>query len=90
MDNPQHVAPQQKYWYWVTGKRNGETVLLGPYATRDEADEMGFDGFSDGVYKLHVLGTRSRPDATQALKHEIFSETRDLGLALQRFKHSTK
>lgn len=92
MDYPQYTVPQstQKFWYWVTGRREGNMVLLGPYTTKDEADEYGFDGFPDGGYETHLLGTRNRAQATQMLKHVLFSETRDLNLSMKPFRHTAK
>ena len=76
-------------WYWIGAITpvTGRLVVLGPYDTEDEANQMGFAGKLDGAFEVHKLDTCDKARATAEIKHKRFELTKDLEQALKRAKH---
>lgn len=73
-------------YHYVVATYRGRRVLLGPYATEDEANEIGFEKL-DVPFQVHTLPTKDRARATSILKAEVLSETASLGESLRRIRH---
>jgi len=84
---PQYLRPYQASWFWITGKVDNKTVLLGKYNTREEANEVGFRAF-DGVFEVHELPTISKPAASSMLKHILFQGSGDLRDSMKPVRHA--
>ncbi|MBA7498681.1 hypothetical protein ES704_01418 [subsurface metagenome] len=84
-------APQLRgntYW-WVTTIHGGRTIVLGPFSSEEEANEVGYQRL-DGNYNVHSLPTRDESTATRMLKGKKLKEDSTLGESLKRFRHKTK
>lgn len=83
------VSSASRDFFWITTIRRGRTVVLGPYNTEEEANEIGYQQL-DGMYQIHTLKTRDQGKATRALKHEKLVDTSNLDESLQRMRHKLK
>lgn len=79
---------QQRTWFYIVGKSpEGRTVLIGPEATSQAANERGFQAFN-GVFEVYELPTRDRSKATSILKAKLLDATGNLSEALKPVKHT--
>jgi len=83
---PQYANPRQTSWFYLVGKCEGKTVLIGPEATKELANQKGFQLF-DGVFEIYELSTKDRARATQMLKAKLADQTGNLSEALHPVKH---
>ncbi len=74
------------YWILTVDKATGRPVVLGPYGTESEANDIGFSKLGV-VFEVVPLRTRDVTLATKVLKHKRFMETEQLDEALKRAKH---
>lgn len=74
------------YWIRTIDKMSGRLVVLGPYHSEDEANQIGFGKLS-GDFEAVPLKTRDVNLATKVLKHKRFMQTEQLGEALKRARH---
>jgi len=70
------------YW-WVLAKHRGKFVLLGPFSTDAEADNVATEYAEAKTYQLN---TRDDAKAARLLKYKLSSGDRDL--LLTKFKRS--
>ena len=77
---------QQQIYYWIWGESQGRKVALGPYDTKEEAQERGSE-LIGGYFEVVPLSTKDLRRATQILKARTLGETHDLPYALERVKH---
>jgi len=73
-------------WILTVDKNTGRPVVLGPYNSDDEANQIGF-GKLGGQFEVIALKTRDVGLATKILKHRRFMETEKLDEALKRARH---
>jgi len=76
-----------KEQFYVVCKHNGRYILLGPENTEADAYAMGA-GKLHTTFKVVMFPTKDRAKATQMLRHLLVNNNSDLGLALQRMKHT--
>lgn len=75
-------------WWYVVTKKDGRMVLLGSYASQQEAEEIAVEKLNTD-YEVVSMPTRDRAAATSMLKHKILrGEGGNLETALQRMKHT--
>jgi len=77
---------RQYYWIMATHQPTGRAVILGPYATEDQASQVGFEKI-DGPFEVLPLPTRDTGRATKMLKYKRFDRSARLEEALKRAKH---
>jgi len=57
------------FYWWVVGRiETGQSLLLGPYGSEDEARQIGYEKLN-GDFTPVQLRTRDRGTATQILRH---------------------
>lgn len=85
-----HRSRFRRDYYWISAieKESGRLVVLGPYDTEDEANQVGFGAKLDGNFEVHQLGTIDKARATSEIKYKRFNQTKSLEQALRRAKHT--
>lgn len=78
---------QQEYFWILATAPNGRPVILGAYATEDEANRVGLEKIKEGTFEVVPLKTRDAATATKCLKYRRFHQTAQLEEALKRAKH---
>jgi len=73
-------------YFWITFRRNGRLVILGPENTEDEAYSRGFLS-QESNFEVTALRTRDKARATSQLKAQLLDKTQDIDLSLQRARH---
>lgn len=73
-------------YYWITFRRNGRLVILGPENSEDEAYSRGFLS-QESDFEVVPLRTRDKARATSQLKAQLLDKTQNIDLALQRARH---
>ena len=84
------VRPRfRRDYYWISAieKETGRLVVLGPYDSEDEANQVGFGAKLDGMFEVHKLGTIDKARATSEIKYKRFQQTQNLHESLKRAKH---
>ena len=76
------------YWVLTVHKETGRPIILGAYATEEDANKIGFEKL-DGSFEVIPLDTKDVNKATKMLKYRRFSQTARLEEALKRAKHKT-
>jgi hypothetical protein len=78
-----------KTYYWVAAVTSltGQLVVLGPYDTEEEANQVGFEKVG-GTFSVEPLRTKDVGRATRVLKYKRFHQTANLEEALKRAKHT--
>lgn len=74
------------YWILTVDRVSSRPVILGPYSTEEEANQIGF-GKLGGSFEVVPLRTRDVGLATKVLKHRRFMTTDQLSEALKRARH---
>jgi hypothetical protein len=75
------------YWILTLDSESGRPIVLGPYGTEAEANEIGFSKIGTS-FEVIPLQTRNVAAATKVLKHRRFVETERLQEALKRARHT--
>lgn len=73
-------------YYWIVALVGERTVLIGPYDSRQEANDVGY-GKVGGYFDVVELMTRDRSRASQMVKEMKLEKTGDIDKALERVKH---
>ena len=74
------------YWILAVEPITGRPVVLGPYSTESEANDVGFNKCG-GTFEVLPLKTRDVGLATKILKHRRFEQSEQLAEVLKRAKH---
>ena len=74
------------YWVLAVEPMSGRPVVLGPYPSEGEANDMGFSKLGTN-FEVIPLSTRDVGLATKILKHRRFIETEKLNEAMKRARH---
>jgi hypothetical protein len=83
-----HKQQERGFWFYVLGRRDdGTPVLLGPYTTKEEADERGFETFKNNEWETHTLNTSDYTNAKRILKARILEKTGNLDVALKPMRY---
>ena len=79
------------FYWWVVGKLDtGQSLLLGPYSSEDEARNIGYQKL-DGDFMPVQLKTRDRATATQMLRHrKLTVDDEPISDAMQKIRHRGK
>lgn len=72
--------------WWISTFHNGRLVVLGCYATEEEANQTGFEKLR-GEFEAHELMTIDKGKATAMIKAKVLEQTENLDLALKRARH---
>lgn len=72
--------------WWVWTLKNGRLIIDGSFDTEEDANTRGIQVFH-GDFKVSYTQTRDRRLATQAIKHDLLTMTKDLDQAIKRARH---
>lgn len=72
-------------WWWMLGIHQGRRILLGPFATEEEANSVGYSKIQ-GNFDVYRLPTRDESSATRMLKGKLVQDV-DLDEAMKKFRH---
>jgi len=84
--NEQPIGQPVYYWILTVDVETSRPVVLGPYTTENEANQIGFSKLGY-AFEVHPLKTRDVGLATKTLKHRRLMQTEKLEEALKRAKH---
>ena len=74
------------YWILAVEPTSGRPVVLGPYGTESEANDMAFSKLG-ASFEVVPLQTRDVGLATKILKHRRFEQSEQLAEVLKRARH---
>lgn len=57
----------KRKWYWATAVDKGQSIIKGPYVTKEEADIRAFEELQ-GSYKILELPYKTQDEVIKALK----------------------
>lgn len=81
----EHLGNQFQYYY-IVAVCDGKKCVLGPYATEEKANKVGFSKL-DSFFDIIPLCTRDRGRAVQQLRARDLNSGSTLSQALQRTSH---
>jgi len=74
------------YWILAVEGTTGRPVILGPYSSESEANDMAFNRCG-ASFEVIPLQTRDVRSATKILKHRRFEQSEQLAEVLKRARH---
>ena len=74
------------YWY-AYGMYNNKLIILGGYATEEEAYQVAYGKIPDG-FQVIGLPYKTQSKVTQIIKYKMLEATDNLDLSIQRAKHN--